>query len=651
MENYEEFCSRRLDGLGEETRCATRSNQQRALSAIQFHGKHVLLPKLSENQRLEMAEQRQKAMEIERERHTVRSSSVLVRVQDIITHIQLQNNRDVEQDADSSPLVTQAPPSRRAHPQRQPSGLMPCSSAWRKDTLRLLNSRMERTGKRSEELGEERTMMTQTNKEREETPSCKGNTKGSVPECPLVGESGTPFTSADFSCSVDSQSPGSVLASLSPSASLMGSYAQLPSPQPSSSPPAQRQRRLNPVSSAHILISVPVTESELCPHALDGTDATKSEPHPSEGPSNRITVLEDHSDPSECLTAPTSGGEWNYSCSELHGNRLTSVSTSTPRSAASVTPRPVTVPHTAPPTQPGPALQREKNRQHNSAPYQRSPPAPLNQSYDVESPSPSLLRPQVSSGLESFTLFVQRKQDLAGWSQHPLEDRMTLGSPTDADTTQDKALGEKIQVLEALNQQLDTHHHTHLLKEQEKETLNLLQGSLCRLTAVARGFLTRRLLQTEKIKHLRKTIQDSRELISSFQSDAQQRRASFTTQDLSLQRRLRAQLRTALCDVHEIFFVWPVTDKLILLQHNRLLHKEKPQSPQDTRSLSSATQKSLDRRRRRQSKTIPLKSKTPPQRTLQPAQGQTAVISSQRFKTARVVRMPVESFRSRLSLG
>lgn len=30
---------------------------------------------------------------------------------------------------------------------------------------------------------------------------------------------------------------------------------------------------------------------------------------------------------------------------------------------------------------------------------------------------------------------------------------------------------------------------------------------LCRLTAAARGFLTRRLLQTEKITHLRKTVQ------------------------------------------------------------------------------------------------------------------------------------------------
>ena len=32
------------------------------------------------------------------------------------------------------------------------------------------------------------------------------------------------------------------------------------------------------------------------------------------------------------------------------------------------------------------------------------------------------------------------------------------------------------------------------------------QESLCRLSAVARGFLTRRLLETEKVKHLRQTV-------------------------------------------------------------------------------------------------------------------------------------------------
>ncbi|XP_026852520.2 uncharacterized protein LOC113568512 [Electrophorus electricus] len=643
MESYAEFRAGRLDGLRAQARCSTRRDPRGALSTLQFHGKHLPLPRLSEHQRSEMAKQRQKAVDRERERNTLKNSSLLV---------QLQKKRygahgRVEQDADSSPLGPQAPPPSRTRPASQPS-----PSAWRRDTLRLLNRRMERTGIGSEERREAEKMSgaatTRSDTKQEVGEECdprKGKAMR-VPECPLVAESGTHVTSADLSCSVAPQLPGSLLSSLSVCASLMGSYAQLPSPQPSGSPVRHLQRP-RAASAGRILISAPVSESELRPHGLNRLVAAQSDLHSSESPGNRIPPRECQSDSSVCIMPPTSGGEWDCSCSELSGTRLTSISTSTPRRA-------VILPRAAPPTQPGTAPQR----QHNGAPCPRSRPAPLNQSYDVEGPYPSLLRPQVNSGTESPAVPSQQRPVLGGWQQRPLVDEITLGSLADA-VPQDKALDEKIQQSEALDQHFGgdhPHHLSNLLKEQEKETQHLLQGALCRLTAVARGFLTRRLLQTDKIQNLHKIIRDSRELIRSFQCDSQRKRASFTTQDLCLQRRVRAQLHTALRDVHDIFCVWPLRDKLALLQRNRelqteqkLREMEKARRPRDGPTLTSATQKSLDRRRT--SKKIPKKTKTPPERDLLPAQSQTTVLSSQKFKAARVVRRPVESFRAHLSLG
>ncbi|CAL8287734.1 unnamed protein product [Boreogadus saida] len=132
------------------------------------------------------------------------------------------------------------------------------------------------------------------------------------------------------------------------------------------------------------------------------------------------------------------------------------------------------------------------------------------------------------------------------------------------------------------------------------------QKCVCRLGAVARGFLTRRLMDTEKVKHLRQTVGDTKEFIRSFQSEGPAKRGSVSPQDISLQDRVRAQLRAALYDLHDIFFEMPLQDRLALLQQDRELRAERKQremekakSPKDrVTALSAATQRSLDRKRR-----------------------------------------------------
>ncbi|XDV12489.1 hypothetical protein PO909_001154 [Leuciscus waleckii] len=129
------------------------------------------------------------------------------------------------------------------------------------------------------------------------------------------------------------------------------------------------------------------------------------------------------------------------------------------------------------------------------------------------------------------------------------------------------------------------------------------QRALCRLTSIVKGFLTRRLLRTEKVKHLRQTVQDTQEFIRSFSTNAVQRNVQLSEQDRSLQERVRAQLRAALFDIHDIFFTMTLEERLSLLQQDRdlraerkLREMEKVKPPKVI--LSAATQKSLDRKKR-----------------------------------------------------
>ncbi|KAG1931409.1 centriolar coiled-coil protein of 110 kDa isoform X2 [Pimephales promelas] len=167
------------------------------------------------------------------------------------------------------------------------------------------------------------------------------------------------------------------------------------------------------------------------------------------------------------------------------------------------------------------------------------------------------------------------------------------------------------------------------------------QRALCRLTAIVKGFLTRRLLTTEKVKHLRQTVLDTQEFIRSFSNNAAQRNDQLSEQDLSLQERVRAQLRAALFDIHDIFFTMTLEERLFLLQQDRelraerkLREMEKAKSPKVI--LSAATQKSLERKKRvgespGQTRRAQ-KTKSPPtKRILQPSQGQNAPVSGQQF--------------------
>ncbi|XP_076797740.1 centriolar coiled-coil protein of 110 kDa isoform X6 [Arvicanthis niloticus] len=129
-----------------------------------------------------------------------------------------------------------------------------------------------------------------------------------------------------------------------------------------------------------------------------------------------------------------------------------------------------------------------------------------------------------------------------------------------------------------------------------------IQAKFNKITAVAKGFLTRKLMQTDKLKQLRQTVKDTMEFIRSFQSEAPLKRGVVSAQDASLQERVLAQLRAALYGIHDIFFVMDAAERMSILHHDREARKEKLLRQMDKMksprvALSVATQKSLDRKK------------------------------------------------------
>eukprot|EP00058_Branchiostoma_floridae_P010241 XP_002595729.1 hypothetical protein BRAFLDRAFT_64856 [Branchiostoma floridae] len=133
-----------------------------------------------------------------------------------------------------------------------------------------------------------------------------------------------------------------------------------------------------------------------------------------------------------------------------------------------------------------------------------------------------------------------------------------------------------------------------------------LQSKFERLSAAVKGYLTRRLLRTEKLQALRKTIKDTTELIMSLQQETPIRKGMVTTQDAELVQRVMVQLQAALLEVHDVFFQLPVQGQMAIITHDRNIQEERkmkmnkaePKAAEKRPSrLSSATQKALQRKR------------------------------------------------------
>uniref|UniRef100_A0A3P8T5B9 Centriolar coiled-coil protein 110 n=1 Tax=Amphiprion percula TaxID=161767 RepID=A0A3P8T5B9_AMPPE len=125
------------------------------------------------------------------------------------------------------------------------------------------------------------------------------------------------------------------------------------------------------------------------------------------------------------------------------------------------------------------------------------------------------------------------------------------------------------------------------------------------LSAAVKGFLTRRLLRTERVAQLVRTIRDTQQFLQAFGKQSPSRGELCSKQDLLLQERVTLQLRAARYEVYDVFFSLSARERMQLISWDRELARERElrrQSgntghPRGKSSLSAATQKSLERKR------------------------------------------------------
>uniref|UniRef100_A0A8C6TY66 Centriolar coiled-coil protein of 110 kDa-like n=1 Tax=Neogobius melanostomus TaxID=47308 RepID=A0A8C6TY66_9GOBI len=124
------------------------------------------------------------------------------------------------------------------------------------------------------------------------------------------------------------------------------------------------------------------------------------------------------------------------------------------------------------------------------------------------------------------------------------------------------------------------------------------------LSAAAKGFLTRRLLKTERVAQLVRTVGDTLQFLKAFQQQSPNK-ALCSRQDLMLQERVSLQLRATRYEIYDIFFSLSAGERMQLISMDRDLARERElrrrngvcSQPKGKSSLSAATQKSLERKR------------------------------------------------------
>ena len=118
-----------------------------------------------------------------------------------------------------------------------------------------------------------------------------------------------------------------------------------------------------------------------------------------------------------------------------------------------------------------------------------------------------------------------------------------------------------------------------------------------RLSALVRGYLTRRLLATDRVQGIIQTIGDTTNCLK----DLNQGNLTILPSDVELHRRLIAQLHGAIQTFHDIFFHWSVAERMMTIRRDRekkelMITGYSVPLRSRSRSLSSATQKSLERK-------------------------------------------------------
>lgn len=144
--------------------------------------------------------------------------------------------------------------------------------------------------------------------------------------------------------------------------------------------------------------------------------------------------------------------------------------------------------------------------------------------------------------------------------------------------------------------------HLDLLSETRQSLHPKWRRCFDRLTAMARGHLTRRLMKTQRVQSIIQTIKDTLECALRLHGEPHICSGLVTAQDVELHQRLITQLTSACHELHDVFFNISAAERMHLISQLRsqkahpAMRIAKGCMEQAPKKISLATQKVLERR-------------------------------------------------------
>ena len=206
---------------------------------------------------------------------------------------------------------------------------------------------------------------------------------------------------------------------------------------------------------------------------------------------------------------------------------------------------------------------------------------------------------------------------------------LTNGSKMSSSLIEDFIVQQQKLMQELLEQQnKEQERLVNLFKEQEKQLMSKLKSApkgtssaknrvcrslqssfeakaeesvkhahFCKLTALVRGYLTRRLLSTDRVQDIIQTIHDTTQCLRELDRGTM----TILPSDIELHRRLLQQLNGAINSFHDVFFCMDVKERMQLISRDRekkylMINGLQMDLRPRSRSLTSATLKSLERK-------------------------------------------------------
>ncbi|XP_039256022.2 uncharacterized protein LOC120332775 [Styela clava] len=192
--------------------------------------------------------------------------------------------------------------------------------------------------------------------------------------------------------------------------------------------------------------------------------------------------------------------------------------------------------------------------------------------------------------------------------QTPYEPHATSAAgeyPTQYYSEDPSVVSERFNHYDAIEYQNDA----NFTRFSEVQVTPTLHDKFCKLSALCKGHLTRQLLGSNKVQEILQIIRDTSRLILSLRMEESNEKKESTesegktengmnpVRDEYLENRLYNQLRSAIYQLHNIFFNVSTKERMYIIAQSCLLARSAEKKNHKPNQLSIATQKSLERKR------------------------------------------------------